>query len=267
MRPVLELSAHSGLDLSVAMSNTKDQVILVDFRGLTSEDTQEAFLKACLRLGSLRDQTGRGDFVRVVEHRSHTMPSDIVRYSDTASGGDFHTDGPTVSGGLPAFVGLCCVNAAKSGGETVLIDANRVYGNLSEESKGRLQRLYAFDPRQGSASRPSMRRVLVVHDEQFVRFCYLRSYLESAQALAEVEPLSSSDLEAFDELDREMERLDAQEEIALTWGLAIFFANDRYLHGRRQFEDWAEETGKPARRLLRVWMGHQRMWDDAAESE
>jgi alpha-ketoglutarate-dependent taurine dioxygenase len=262
MMSAIEINADSEVDIAAVMSQGRDRVVLADFTALDPDETVRAFHRTCSQLGELRDQTGAHDFVRVIENRSSSMPSELLRYSDTATGGDFHTDGPTVEGNLPAYVGLLCMSAPRIGGETVLIDGQRVFRSLSDRSRDRLQRTYAFDPRLGSAGRPILRQVLIVDGAHVARFCYLRSYLEAAQYLPQAQRLSSLDIEAFDELDRELERPNVQEEVSLTPGVGIFFANDRYLHGRRQFADWSEETGLPPRRLLRAWMGHQPTWSE-----
>ena len=71
------------------------------------------------------------------------------RYHQTNEGGSYHTDSPQWEK-VPDFIGLCCVNPAKEGGESKFVSTYTIHNNFLNETPELLKELYQnfhFDKR------------------------------------------------------------------------------------------------------------------------
>ncbi len=55
-----------------------------------------------------------------------------IRYHQTNTGGSIHTDGPQKIK-TPNILIMSCINNAKKGGHTILIDANKIYSEIKKK--------------------------------------------------------------------------------------------------------------------------------------
>jgi alpha-ketoglutarate-dependent taurine dioxygenase len=178
-----------------------------------------------------------------------------ARFSVTNYESSFHTDnsfGETILD----YVGLLCVNTARSGGLSQVISGFSVYNVLLQEHPDALAELsqpFHVDRRGGvkeGQSATAQVPVIAWHGRELL-FRYLRYWIEAGHEKAGV-PLTSSQRRALDLLDEIMRRKDLYVEFSLRRGQMYFINNRWILHNRTAFEDHPEPERR--RHLVRLWL-------------
>src|SRR5262245_59280982 len=175
-----------------------------------------------------------------------------ARFSVTNAESSFHTDSSFVEA-VTDYVGLLCLNGAKSGGLSQVVSGYSVREELLAKEPAAAAELaspFHVDRRGGvrPGEEPTARFPVFGDHPRGLLVRYLRYWIEAGHEKAGV-PLTPARLAALDALDRVAGDPRLRAEFALRPG-DMFFINNRWLlHNRTAFEDHSE----PARRrhLLR----------------
>jgi hypothetical protein len=201
-------------------------------------------------LGTPVSQTAKG--ARLVDVRDLSRQQASPRQFSTSQELRLHTD--------PAsdLIGLACVRAAASGGDSVLASAVTVHDEMQRQRPDLLQELYdGFHWHRFNEGRPqdapfSEERVPVfAAGEGGIACRYVRSPIVAGHKEAS-RLLTDRQVEALDLFDR----LASSPQLRITFrmdsGDIVWMHNTKVLHARTQFVDHAEPL--PPRHLFRLWL-------------
>jgi hypothetical protein len=163
---------------------------------------------------------------------------------------DPHTDSDDI-------VGLLCIRAAKSGGESLLSSSLHVHNRLLAEAPQHLPVLYRgfryhWNGEEPPGEEPITPYWIPTFAEAVGRWStvYLRHFINLAgDALGGLSDAETAALDAFDAVAK---RDDVQLRFRLAPGEAILFNNYTCLHARTAFVD--DEAPGRHRHLLRLWL-------------
>ncbi len=178
-----------------------------------------------------------------------------ARFSVTNTESTFHTDNAFCEEATD-YVGLLCIQPARTGGLSQVVSAHAVHNRLLREQPELLKTLYQtfhVDRRSGvrPGEGPTVRVPVMQWDGQGLFMRYLRYWIEAGHEKVG-EPLTPAQTQAFDALDKVLADPSLRAEFALKPG-DMFFTNNRWiLHNRTGFEDYAEPERK--RHLVRLWL-------------
>jgi alpha-ketoglutarate-dependent taurine dioxygenase len=209
--------------------------------------------------------TGHGLGLPVVQNVQGVLLYDVrdtgqdvrqgARFSVTNSESSFHTDN---SFGLSVvdYVGLLCLQTARSGGVSQMVNGFRVAEELAKKAPEHLavlQREFQFDRRGGV--RPGETETVAFPvlerrpDDWVCR--YLRFWIEAGHQKAML-PLTVKQQQALDELDLLLGRPELRVEFELRPD-DMYFLNNRWIfHNRTAFEDHRDPERR--RHLVRLWL-------------
>jgi len=177
------------------------------------------------------------------------------RYHHTKEGGSYHTDGCHIYHNFPHYVGLVCINPAKSGGESKFASSYTLHNQLLEE-KNLLKILYEkfhIDKRNENKinESPTQYEPIFQYENNNLVFRYQRELIEAGYKKMN-QSLTNIQKDALNALDRAL----ANENFAVAYLMNpydMMFSNNKWLiHDRNSFEDFDEENKK--RVLLRTWI-------------
>jgi hypothetical protein len=181
-----------------------------------------------------------------------------ARFSVTSYESSFHTDN-SFGVHLADYVGLLCLQSAKSGGRSQLLCGYALHNELLARHPDVLATLYQpfhIDRRGGvsAGEAPTIQFPIIAWDGRELLFRYLRYWIEVGHEKAG-QPLSAEQVRAMNVLDECMRDPGLRVEFDLKPG-QMFFINNRWLlHNRTAFEDHAEPERR--RHLLRLWLREQ----------
>lgn len=153
------------------------------------------------------------------------------------------------------YVGLLCVNTAKSGGESLVTSSVTVYNRMLERRPDLVKVLTEdfYRSRMGEVApgqQPWYRLPVFCFDEGAFYSVGGGIRLEHAYSLPGVPPLSAAQKEALEVYKSTIAECAA--EIPFVPGDVQFLNNYVTMHTRRAYEDWPEPSRK--RHLLRLWL-------------
>ena len=224
------------------------------FSDFSREETTEIYSKICKTLGTLYVQNIKNESFVAIKDEGKSMVSG-GRYHQTKEGGSFHTDSPQWKK-VPDFIGMCCINPAKKGGESKFVSAYSIHNEMLKEHKHFLEMLYEqfhFDKRgeYKSGESPTVLEPIFTYNYNQLKLRYLRDYINDGHKIQDM-PLSKEQNEALDCLDKIIH----DENLAVNYELKqydmIFFNNNRVMHGRTSFEDFEDIEKK--RLMIRTWI-------------
>ena len=178
-----------------------------------------------------------------------------ARFSVTNAESSFHTDN-SFGSVLVDYVGLLCVQTARSGGLSQVVSGYSVHNELRARYPDALELLYQpwhIDRRGGvrPGDAPTVQYPVLFRDERSLTYRYLRYWIEAGHEKA-AEPLSDAQRQALDTLDAVANEPALRVEFALEPG-DMFFINNRWiLHNRTAFVDHDEPERR--RHLVRLWL-------------
>lgn len=181
-----------------------------------------------------------------------------ARFSVTNAESTFHTDN-SFGDDVLDYVGLLCLNSAKSGGLSQLVSAHAVRDELRRKQPAALELLrrpFHVDRRGGlrPGEQPTARFPVLGGDGPDLLIRYLRYWIEVGHEKVG-EPLTEDQVKALDALDRVAAEPELRVEFMLRPG-EMLFANNRWLlHNRTAFEDHEEPEKK--RHYVRLWLQRQ----------
>lgn len=181
-----------------------------------------------------------------------------ARFSVTNAESTFHMDnsfGPTI----PDFVGLLCLNPARSGGQSQLISAYALHNELLQHHPAVLDCLYRdfyFDRRgQFSKGEPPALRAPIFHwDGLGLTIRYLHYYIQVGHQQAG-QPLEAHQKKALEVVEALLHLPDFRVEFNLRPGQMLFTNNRWILHNRTAFEDHSDAQRR--RHYVRLWLRRQ----------
>jgi alpha-ketoglutarate-dependent taurine dioxygenase len=232
-------------------------VVLSGLDALSLENWPRLFVAICGVLGTLLPQsmTDAGQVVREIRYRGGGLDERTIRYSDSRSGGSYHSDGVPMPGPLPDLLALLCVRPAARGGEVVFVDSSTALDAATRRMPRLpiiLRRDFHFDQRRKDDPAATVIRRIVEWTGGKNRLVYLRDYIESGHSMAGVRPLASEEIQAMDILDEVLEDEALHIEGKLSPGQIAISDNHRYVHGRHEFRE--EANGEGGRLMLRCWV-------------
>jgi alpha-ketoglutarate-dependent taurine dioxygenase len=178
-----------------------------------------------------------------------------ARFSVTNAESSFHTDN-SFGAVIADYVGLLCIQPAKSGGLSQIVSGYSVHNELLAHHRNELETLYQplhVDRRGGvrPGEGPTVQYPVLSWDGRGLLYRYLRYWIESGHDKIG-QPLSAGQRQALDALDAAANDPALRVEFALEPG-DLFFVNNRWiLHNRTAFEDYAEPDKR--RHLVRLWL-------------
>ena len=181
-----------------------------------------------------------------------------ARFSVTNAESSFHTDG-AFNPQVPDFVGLLCLQTAKSGGQSQLISAVTLHNELLQLHPDVLETLYEpfyFD-RRGQVlegEQPVSETPIFRWNGQTLMFRYIYYYIQVGHESIN-RPLTPEQEKALDVLESLIRREDLRVEFNLEPGQMLFTNNGWILHNRTAFEDYVEIHRR--RHSVRLWLSRR----------
>ena len=224
------------------------------FTDFSKEELIEIYQNVCKILGTLYVQNDKNQKLVQVQDSGKSMKSG-GRYHQTKEGGSYHTDSPQWEK-VPDFIGMCCINPAKKGGESKFVSAYSIHNKMLKEHKQFLEMLYQqfhFDKRGEFESKesPTVFEPIFTYNNNQLKCRYLRDYINDGQMIQNT-PLSKEQNEALDIFDKIIHDENLVVSYKLKQNEMVFFNNNRVMHGRTAFEDFEGIENK--RLMIRTWI-------------
>ena len=224
------------------------------FTDFSKEELIEIYQNVCRILGTLYVQNDKNQKLVQVQDSGKSMKSG-GRYHQTKEGGSYHTDSPQWEK-VPDFIGMCCINPAKKGGESKFVSAYSIHNKMLKEHKQFLEMLYQqfhFDKRGEFESKesPTVFEPIFTYNNNQLKCRYLRDYINDGQMIQNT-PLSKEQNEALDIFDKIIHYENLVVSYKLRQNEMVFFYNNRVKHGRTAFEDFEGIENK--RLMIRTWI-------------
>jgi hypothetical protein len=263
-RPATELMASAFLDDACAQDFEPVRLALERGRGFAIIDgvPTESYSAGELTviywligqlLGQPAEQNVQGRLLYDVRDEGKDVQYG-ARFSVTRAETGFHTDN-SFGEALVDYVGLLCLNTAKTGGVNQVVSGYTLHNALLSGHPDVLSILYEpfhFERRAGLrfGDEPTI-SFPILHWGQDLVCRYLRYWIEAGQEKAH-QPLTSAQRQALDRLDGVLGRPELRVEFGLKPG-DMFFANNRFvLHNRTAFED--HDDPQRRRHYVRLWL-------------
>ena len=229
----------------------------LDSDRLGREAAQAAYWAMGRSLGEPLEQNIEGDLLYDVRDTGREVSAG-ARFSVTNAESTFHIDS-AFSPRIPDYVGLLCLQVARSGGRSQLVSACALHDALLTECPEVLDALYGafyFDRRgqHRADEEPVHRAPVFAWDGRELTMRYLRYYIEVGHERAQV-ALSAAQTRALAAVEEQLQRPDLRVEFDLEPGHMLFTNNHWILHNRTAFEDFADPTLR--RHCVRLWLGRR----------
>jgi len=203
-----------------------------------------------LHMGRPGGQNPQGDLLGHVTDTGAAASDAMSRLYKTASNIEYHCDGADV-------VGLLCLKAAKSGGQSRIVSSVTVFNELLKARPELAARLFSpvkLDIRnEGNRSR---KQYIDIIPSQYaggvLRTFYHADYFRSVARHEDVAPFSEDEQAFFDNYERIAADPDLYLDMELRPGDIQLLSNHTNLHARTDYEDYEDPREK--RHLLRLWL-------------
>lgn len=221
---------------------------------LAAQQAQSLYLCVGKALGGPFAQNVQGTMLYDVRDTGQDV-SQGARFSVTNYESSFHTDNSFGTEVLD-YVGLLCLQTAKSGGRSQVVSGLAVHNELLAHHPDVLATLYQpfhVDRRGGlrDGDAPTIQVPILQWDGRELLVRYLRYWIEAGHEKIGV-PLTPAQRKALDVLDEVLKRRDLRVEFDLKPGQMYFINNRWTLHNRTAFEDHPEMARR--RHLVRLWL-------------
>lgn len=259
LRPDADLTAALATDITAIRSDLEDGrgfvIVPAGEPGRYSHQKQAAlyWLLGSL-LGRPVEQNVQGTLLYDVKDTGQDVRYG-ARFSVTNSESSFHTDSSFMET-VTDYVGLLCLNDAKAGGLSQVVDGYAVREELLARDPAawhELTRPFHVDRRGGTrpGEAPTAQYPVFSEHPRGLLIRYLRYWIEAGHDKANV-PLNAAQVAAMDTLDRVAGDPKMRAEFAMRPGDMLFINNRRLLHNRTAFEDYPEPDRR--RHFLRLWL-------------
>tara|TARA_B100001750_G_scaffold247360_1_gene272837 strand:+ start:5788 stop:6717 length:930 start_codon:yes stop_codon:yes gene_type:complete len=225
-----------------------------ELSNLSLDEKRSIYVIISKIIGKLLEQNKDREKVVMIKDLGKTMKTG-ARYHHTNEGGSYHTDGSHIFKNPPDYVGLLCINPAKSGGVSKFMSAYTIHNKLLKKQK--LQKIlyekFHHDKKNENVGEENATRFEPIF--QFVnnelKFKYQRELIFTGHEKAK-QPLTQIQIQAIKFLEEILSNSDQVMTYTLKSG-DMMFSNNRWLiHDRTLFEDFEDEKLK--RLLLRTWI-------------
>ena len=225
-----------------------------ELSNLSLDEKRSIYVIISKIIGKLLEQNKDHEKVVEIKDLGKTMKTG-ARYHHTNEGGSYHTDGSHIFKNPPDYVGLLCINPAKSGGVSKFMSAYTIHNKLLKKQK--LQKIlyekFHHDKKNENVGEENATRFEPIF--QFVnnelKFKYQRELIFTGHEKAK-QPLTQIQIQAIKFLEEILSNSDQVMTYTLKSG-DMMFSNNRWLiHDRTLFEDFEDEKLK--RLLLRTWI-------------
>ena len=217
---------------------------------LDEREIELAYVALGLQLGTPVSQDAAGTRLGHVRDERVARTGPEVRLYRTRERQEFHTDGADI-------IGLLCLRAARSGGESKLASAYAVYNELLARRPDLLDVLYEpmwwdRNDEQAPGEDPAYALPVVSEVNGAPRIFFIGWYIRDAQRHASVPRLRPDQLEAIAAIE-EIANSDAFH-VAMDFrpGDVQLLNNAKILHAREAYEDHDDPSAR--RHLLRLWL-------------
>jgi alpha-ketoglutarate-dependent taurine dioxygenase len=221
---------------------------------LSGDDAQLMYWLVGQSLGRPFEQNVQGTLLYDVRDTGQDL-SKGARFSVTNYESSFHTDNSFGTEVLD-YVGLLCLQTAKSGGQSQVVSGFAVHEDLMARRPEVLETLYEpfhIDRRGGirEGESATIQFPVIQRERGELLFRYLRYWIEVGHEKAR-RPLTVAQVTALNVLDECLNRRDLRAEFELKPGDMYFINNRWILHNRTAFEDHPEPERR--RHLVRLWL-------------
>ena len=177
------------------------------------------------------------------------------RFSVTNAESSFHND-CAFGREIPDYVGLLCLQTAKSGGRSQLVSVYSLHNHLLANHPKSLETLYElfyFDRRGQFAEGelPYLQHPIFHWDDLELTMRYLHYYIEVGHEKA-AQPLTSRQVDALKLVNDLLSSPEFRIEFDLLPGQMLFVNNHWILHNRTAFEDHSDPQMR--RHYVRLWL-------------
>ena len=217
---------------------------------LGAEDASWIYWGIGSHLGMPWPQNARGHLLGDVKDEGRTMSEGNSRGYQMAGPLPFHSDGSDL-------VGLLCLSAGMSGGESLIVNALLCHNLLVKSAPDLAAVLYEGLPYDYRGEEADGRRpyytipLFTRHGERlFIR--YVPPFIKSSQRHEGAPRLTEQQLAGMAAYDELIADPDHQVEMVFETGDMQFINNYHVLHGRRTFQD--DQDAGQVRWLKRLWL-------------
>jgi hypothetical protein len=217
---------------------------------LDPAEVELAYFAIGLHLGSPVSQDAAGTILGHVRDERVERTGPEVRLYRTRQRQDFHTDGADI-------IGLLCLRAARSGGESKVASSYAVYNEILRRRPDLLDVLYEpmWWDRNGEESPgddPAF-PLPVLHDvDAAPRIFYIGWYIRDAQRHPQVPRLTAAQVEALDLIETVANDPAFHVQMGFRPGDVQLLNNAKILHSRDAYDD--HDALDERRHLLRLWL-------------
>lgn len=224
-------------------------------RGLPSHSWNEdqwrrLFMGLSSHIGTPVSQSAAGELLFSVRDSGFAENDPRSRGPNTRKMLTYHTDRCDV-------IGFCCVQQAKSGGESFVVSSMAIYLEIRKRRPDLLAVLeqpfyFARHNVDHGNEKPWCRQPIFSEQEGHFAATMLRMLIDRAYAMPELPDMTDLQLEALDYVQEIAHDPHFHVSFMQRPGDILFVNNWVTLHRRSEFEDYPEEERK--RHLLRVWL-------------
>lgn len=218
--------------------------------GLLEEEVAMAYAIFGSHLGTLVTQNSLGEFLTHIRDDRIEQTGQIKRLYRTRDRQDFHSDAADI-------IGLLCLHAAKSGGESKIVSSTVVHDEMMRRRPDLVEELRAplhwdrqDDHKPGERPWFTLAPIFELNGEP--RIFYVGWYITNAQRHADVPRLTDRQIEAMQLLESITNDPTFHLEMSFRPGDIQLLNNGRILHAREAYEDWEDPDKR--RHLLRLWL-------------
>ena len=221
----------------------------------TVEECELIYWGIGVQFGSPISQNTRGHLLGHVRDEGKTFDDPTARGYQTSQKMDFHADQLPVD-----ILGLFCVRAAKSGGESALVSALTVHNVIREERPDLLEVLYQpfyldWRGEEPEGEDPWYQSPMFSYQGGKITSRFTsRQYFNSVTRYGDDYGLTDIQREALDFAQAVSNREELRLNMMMQEGDMQFLNNHVILHAREEFQDHDEPDRK--RHLLRMWIAY-----------
>ncbi len=246
LAPRLDLLTHELID-----GRGFARIAALDIDRLGAEDASWIYWGIGAHIGEPWPQNARGHLLGDVTDQGKSLDDPTTRgYEIGGHRLDFHSDGSDL-------VGLLCIDAGVSGGESLVSNAIGAYNRLVRTRPDLAAALYEPLPydfrgeeREGGRPYYSIPVFTEHRGRLFIR--YIRPFIEASQRHEQAPRLTDVQIEAMDAYDELIYAPENRVEMALSPGDIQFVNNYHVVHGRNSYVD--DRASGRVRWLKRLWL-------------
>ena len=216
----------------------------------TIEESAVAYYGLGMHFGISLPQNAKGHVLGHVRDLGYDHSDPSVRIYQTTERQTFHTDSCD-------FVGLLCLQTAKSGGFSSIVSSVTIFNEMLRRRPDLAAVM--FEPietdRRGEVplgQKGYYRMPVCNWFENKLCTLYARRYIESARRFDDVPELTAMQRAALDLFDEFANDRELKLDMEFQRGDIQILHNNQILHDRTAYEDWPEPERK--RHLLRLWL-------------